>query len=228
MEKLDYTALSKTYTIDFQIADSAATANALLSGHKTKYFTMGTSGDVQYDDCSSLSKEDAAKMHASVPKSGDRSSSESLLVKASKNGMATGLVTSTRLTHATPAAVYAHSPNRWWEKNAPDGCLDMAEQYVKRSHYFNLTFACGQGYFNKYRNDGRNLISEWLHEDPARQFYQTKRELLDADISLNTHHLGLFNDAHCTYKVDRDDKIEPSLTEMTTKAIDILEKSEKE
>jgi len=58
MEKLDYGGLAKTYTIDFQIADSAATATALLSGHKTKFFTVGTSGDVTYDDCNSMNRND--------------------------------------------------------------------------------------------------------------------------------------------------------------------------
>ena len=39
MESLDYSGLSKTYTVDFQIPDSAATATAFLTGTKTKFYT---------------------------------------------------------------------------------------------------------------------------------------------------------------------------------------------
>ena len=57
MESLDHAAYSKTYNIDFQIPDSAATATALLSGHKTKFFTLGTAGNVVYEDLESLRQE---------------------------------------------------------------------------------------------------------------------------------------------------------------------------
>ena len=57
MESLDHAAYSKTYNVDFQIPDSAATATALLSGHKTKFFTLGTAGNVVYEDLESLRKE---------------------------------------------------------------------------------------------------------------------------------------------------------------------------
>jgi len=54
--------------------------------------------------------------------------SESIFMKAKRAGKATGLVTSTRITHATPAAAYAHSAKRWWERpgSAPGHCLTMA------------------------------------------------------------------------------------------------------
>lgn len=47
-------------------------------------------------------------------------------------GKSTGIVTNTRLTHATPAAAYAKSAHRNWENDAvtPDGCVDIAHQLV--------------------------------------------------------------------------------------------------
>src|SRR5690606_41119921 len=52
-------------------------------------------------------------------------------------GMATGIVSTARLTHATPAATWAHSPDRNWESDADmpaearaQGCLDIARQTV--------------------------------------------------------------------------------------------------
>ncbi len=68
-------------------------------------------------------------------------------------GKSTGVVTTTRLTHATPAAAYAKSAHRNWECDAvtPGGCVDIAQQLVHsdvgkkmqvfRSHYLdNLKF----------------------------------------------------------------------------------------
>ena len=136
MEKLDYTALAKTYTIDFQIADSAATATALLAGHKTKFFTVGTSGDVTYGDCKSLNQGDRNQMESEKSESGSGNLSETIFMKSSRAAMATGLVTSTRITHATPAAAYAHSACRWWERHGYDGCPSMAMDIKKYSIIF--------------------------------------------------------------------------------------------
>ncbi|KAJ9583440.1 hypothetical protein L9F63_022215, partial [Diploptera punctata] len=50
---------------------------------------------------------------------------------------ATGLVTNTRVTHATPAALFAHSPSRYWEDDgkvmpsARSTCKDIARQLVE-------------------------------------------------------------------------------------------------
>jgi alkaline phosphatase len=88
MESLDYTALAKTYNIDFQIPDSAATATALLSGHKTKFFTMGLSGEVRFSECDSLGDDDKKQMFSSES---DNKLSESVHMKASRAGIATGL-----------------------------------------------------------------------------------------------------------------------------------------
>src|SRR3546814_10985862 len=51
--------------------------------------------------------------------------------------MGTGIFTTARLTHATPAATYAHVPNRNWESDASlpaaareAGCRDIASQFI--------------------------------------------------------------------------------------------------
>ena len=81
---------------------------------------------------------------------------------AAKKGKATGLVTTTRLTHATPAAAYAHSVSRWWESPArvPLDCSQksISEQFVEQSKYFNVTFAGGLSLFNNSKETlGQNL-----------------------------------------------------------------------
>ena len=77
MERLDTVGLSKTYNIDFQIPDSAATATALLSGVKVKFMTVGVDGGVTFDDCSTL--DESAHL-------------ESILTRVAKSGKSTGLV----------------------------------------------------------------------------------------------------------------------------------------
>ena len=51
-------------------------------------------------------------------------------------GMRTGFVTTSRVTHATPAALYAHAQDRDWETNkfTPDGCVDIAQQLMDNGH----------------------------------------------------------------------------------------------
>ena len=52
-------------------------------------------------------------------------------------GKSTGFVTNTRITHATPAALYAHAASRYWEDDsklpldATDTCKDIAKQLIE-------------------------------------------------------------------------------------------------
>ena len=55
--------------------------------------------------------------------------------------MVGGLVTTTRITHATPAATYCHSPDRDWEADGdvPEAnryvCEDIASQLIRDPRY---------------------------------------------------------------------------------------------
>merc|ERR1719430_31707 len=82
------------------VPDSAATASAMYSGVKTTFFTMGYNSSVQVSSPASASKE------AEV---------ETILDWAQAAGKKTGFVTTTRMSHATPAALYAKTVNRFWE-----------------------------------------------------------------------------------------------------------------
>lgn len=64
----------------------------------------------------------------------DKSKVVSILTLAERAGMSTGIVTTTRITHATPASAYAHSVDRDWEndvdvKSAKNGsdCPDIGK-----------------------------------------------------------------------------------------------------
>jgi len=95
------TALSKTYNTDSQTPDSAGTMTAIMTGVKSHMGAIGVSAGTRNDCADSLDK-----------------GLLSWLQLADSAGMATGIVTTTRLTHATPAATYAHSPERNWESDA--------------------------------------------------------------------------------------------------------------
>ena len=59
---------------------------------------------------------------------------ESFLTVGSRVGYAVGVVTTTQITHASPAATYAHSADRGWQFKAEGDCQDIASQLVHNNH----------------------------------------------------------------------------------------------
>uniref|UniRef100_A0A6P4DY60 Alkaline phosphatase n=1 Tax=Drosophila rhopaloa TaxID=1041015 RepID=A0A6P4DY60_DRORH len=90
------TGMAKTYNVDKQVPDSAGTATAIFSGSKTHYGAIGLDA--------TRSKKDAQQGQV-----------QSVMEWAQKEGKRTGIVTTTRITHATPSATYAHIYDRDWE-----------------------------------------------------------------------------------------------------------------
>jgi len=122
-EKFPFTGQSKVYNTDFQVPDSAGTATALFSGVKTRMAVLGIDNTVPFNRCDSDLLEKAKV--------------KSLLHKAVDDGKATGIISTTRVTHATPGALYAHVQNRDWEADIDipsefreQGCDDIAKQLV--------------------------------------------------------------------------------------------------
>ncbi len=229
-ERFPYVSLAKTYSVDGQTPDSAPTMTAMMSGIKTKQGVIGVTQDVQYGDCASANGKSVA----------------SLLEVAEALGMATGVVSTARLTHATPAATYAHTPNRDWESDAEmsadaktQGCKDIARQLIEfpygdgldvamgggRSYFLPNTFADPEDTSSKGRRlDGRNLASEWTSTRPGAAYVWNKAQFDAIDPATTKHLLGLFERSHMEYEVDRalDAGKEPSLADMTAKSIDVL------
>lgn len=226
MEALPHAALVKTYNTDMQIPDSAGTASAMVSGVKSKAGTLSVNDNVQRGFCNTaLGNETATAWEL-----------------AAERGMSVGVVSTARLTHATPAVTYAHSADRNWEHDVPNiaknqGCVDIATQFVNfdKGNGFQVAFGGGRREFfpvdladsegkNGKRKDGRNLIEEWQTKHPEGQYVYDQAGFDNLDEN-TTRALGLFESSHMKYEADRRDG-EPSLAEMTTKAIDILSKNE--
>ncbi len=121
----------KTYNIDAQTPDSAGTATAFLCGVKTRIGVIGVDGKTIFNNC----------------KSSKGSELDSIVKWAHDAGKSVGIVTTTRVTHATPASAYASSANREWEtydgniyskREFDDGCKDIAAQLIEKSPYIDV------------------------------------------------------------------------------------------
>ncbi len=229
-ERFPYLSLSKTYSVDGQTADSAPTMTAMVSGIKTRQGVLGVDQSAKYGDCASAKGKGVA----------------TYLEVAEALGMSTGIVSTARITHATPAATYAHTPNRDWESDAEltdeakaNGCRDIARQLVEFPYGDGLEVALGGGrsYFlpntvadpedagaKGRRRDGRNLPQEWTQKQAGAAYVWNKAQFDAIDPRGTRHLLGLFERSHMEYEQDRpgDAGKEPSLAEMTSKAIDVL------
>lgn len=233
-ETLPYVGLSKTYNVDGQTPDSAGTMSAMMTGVKTDVGVISQAEGVVRANCASTKDQNLVTS----------------LELAAMAGMSTGVVTTARLTHATPAATYAHVPERDWEadSNLPaeavtNGCKDIAAQMLDFNYGNGLNVMMGGGrrsFIPKTlidpegkagkRNDGRDLTAEWLAKYPNAAYVQDRDGFLNVDVKSTDHLLGLFNSSHMEYDYDRTEagvKGEPSLAEMTAKSIDILKKNTK-
>lgn len=229
-EELPHRALLKTYNTNQQVADSAGSGTALLTGVKTKAGVIGLDQDVIRGECLSAEGQELT----------------SLFRIAQEAGLATGIVSTARLTHATPAAAYGHTPERNWESDADmppraieEGCIDLARQFVEGDVGSSLEVALGGGrrYFLSdeaddpegvmgMRGDERDLIAEWKKAHPGGRFVWNREELVQTDPARDVPLLGLFEGDHMQFESDRNHASEPSLTTMTSKALDILERSD--
>ncbi|XP_038067124.1 alkaline phosphatase-like [Patiria miniata] len=230
-EDFPHFGYSKTYNTNSQVPDSAGTATAYLTGVKAKRRTIGLDAGIK-----NVSVCYPTTMNHSV---------DSILKLAKEAGMAVGFVTTTRVTHASPAATYAHVPERFWEAALPEearqaGCKDIAAQLVESDFDIDVIMGGGRGWLTPYnlsdpvepdkfgaRPDGRNLIEEWQarYSQKGIAKYVWNQTEFDRIDPWNTDYLlGLFGYEHLHYSDDRAQGVgeQPSLAEMMEKAIRLL------
>lgn len=171
-EKFPSVGMAKTYCVDFQVPDSATTATAYLNGVKANMGTIGVGAKIRYNNC--IETQNTKEYTTSIAK------------WALDAGKSAGLITTTRVTHASPAGCYANSANRQWEDDAEvvkSGCdptkvHDIAKQLIEGEvgSRFQVILGGGRQEFRgtKYpdevkgrgkRLDGRDLISEWVKKN---------------------------------------------------------------
>ena len=211
-ENFENVALVKTYNSNAQVPDSAGTASAMHTGIKTKIGVLGVGPDVIPGDCES-------GLANALPLLGEQ---------ATARGLALGIVSTARITHATPASVYARSPDRGWEADSaiPEdqrgkGCDDIATQLVDST--FDVALGGGRAAFFGADGGGRRAMAD--ADLPASWVARTGGIYVEnatdlAAASEGAPLLGLFGASHMDYMADPErDTSEPTLTEMTREAI---------
>lgn len=174
----------------------------------------------------------------------------SILKWAKDAGKSVGIVTTTRVNHATPSAAYAHSVDRdWYSDNemppeaVESGCKDIARQLFENIPNIDVIMGGGRKYMfpknmsdveypgekkhSGTRKDGRNLVQEWTERMNNKRGYYVwnKEELLSLNPSNVDYLLGLFEPADLQYELERNRETDPSLTEMVEVAIKVLRKN---
>jgi len=211
MEEMDEMGPSymTTYSLDpddqttHKITDSAAAGTAIATGCKT--YNHAISVDFDQNDL------------------------ETVLERAEAVGKATGVITDVWIEDATPAVFASHVEDR-----------DMYDEIALQLAYSNVTvlMGAGRGFFlpkgqdsqGGQRTDGLNLIEEW--ENKGGTYVDSAKELENAEINLDEGDrlLGLFGGLYnMDYDLDRqhdEDINEPTLLEMTEKAIEVLSQDE--
>lgn len=217
-EKFPHSALVKTYNVNQQTPDSAGTMSAIMTGLKTRAGVISL----------------GAEQVRAVCAGSEKNKKQTLIEWAHQQDYATGVVTTARVTHATPAATYAHSAERNWELDSwkyPEahlnGCTDIAKQLLTDGFDNGLDLILGGGrrnFYPWYSGGSRLLpiIGEWEERNPNAALLKTREQLENLD--MNRHPiLGLFSESHMSYSAQRKKvEKEPSLTEMTKSAIQYL------
>lgn len=190
--------LVRTYSSDAAIADSAPAGSAFATGYKSHTGYVATLPEVaNMPGLRPITEEDKNRPVATI------------LEAAKLAGKATGVISTSETMHATPADFTAHSTSR----KAYD---DLSEQQV----YNNVDVVLGAGWKfmdGNNRKDKTDLIS--VIKNKGYDYVTTPAAL---QASKSNKIWGLFAPEALAYEMDRDPAKEPSLAEMTGKAINVL------
>ena len=196
----------RTHSAESAITDSAPAATALATGHKSNDKIVGLLPElVNSPGVEAVDPEDAFKPVANV------------LEGARLQGKATGLISTSEIQHATPAGFSAHVPHR-------SNYQDIAEQQV----YQEIDVVLGGGIESLLPGEGKNARVDGedltkVLDAKGYDLVQTRDELLKTK---SNKIWGSFAPSALAYEFDREKlrKDEPTLAEMTNKAIDTLSK----
>ncbi|WP_027956274.1 alkaline phosphatase [Halobacillus kuroshimensis] len=186
--------LHKTYSDDSRVTDSAAAGTAMATSVKTNNGTVGL------DD--------------------DGNQVKTILEASEEKGKATGLVATSTITHATPAAFASHVESR---DNQPEIAKQMLDNDV------DVMLGGGKGFFLPVSEGGEQQDENLLEqaEEAGYTNVESRDDLMetdDIDVEEGEKLLGLFADGPLKPEMERENTEQPSLSEMTERSIDILGK----
>ena len=204
MNKFPVAGINTTQSEDSLVTDSAAAGTALATGHKTNN-----------------------KVISQLP---DGTNVKTLVEAAEEKGMATGIITTSRLTHATPATFVAHTESRYMADEIANQYLESDVEFFAGGGYRYFIPGSGLNYegqnLKSKRKDNRNLVQEFANKD-----YQTFLSETDSQEFKNFKPNGeekvfaAFSYSHTPYELDRKrTNATPSISKMTSKGIETLSK----
>ncbi|GAQ17648.1 alkaline phosphatase 3 precursor [Oceanobacillus picturae] len=185
-----------TYSANSSITDSAAAGTAMATGVKTNNGMIGLNPEGE--------------------------ELETILEASQEQEMATGLVSTSAITHATPAAFASHVESRNNE-------TEIARQLI--ANEVDVMLGGGMNNFLPETMGGNQEDTNVLEAAKERGYkvIETRQELMNQnDIALKQDDklLGLFAGGALPDELARDKKVQPSLAEMTETAVEILEQDE--
>ncbi|MGB9110000.1 MAG: alkaline phosphatase, partial [Telluria sp.] len=224
-ERLERTARIKTYSADAMVTDSAPSMGAYMTGVKIN------NDVISLKDAKPLAPGKDANGNPTVDRCGKDNGSApmTMLELAKASGRAVGAITTTELTHATPASTFAHVCNR-------NTVYTIAQQIVPGGAGYNprlqdgvdVLMGGGRPFFTPFdaaanprgRADGRDLLAEFK----ARGYFvaATRADMMSA--LPNRKFVGIYADSHLDYATLRK-PTQPTLAEMAEKSIALLSKN---
>lgn len=222
MDSLPESAFVHTYSNDGQVTDSAPSMSAYMTGVKMNNEVISMSPDTKAADAAGNPYQVG---YDSTCPSANGTPVVTLLEEMKAANYGTGVVTTTRITHATPAATYSHICHRDAENTIAAALVPGGSGYNNNlGEGIDVIFGGGTSYFTAKekggtRNDQRDLIAELK---AAKYTYAADKAGFDTLPTDGSKIVGLFTKSHMSYDLDRDPTKEPSLAEMTSKAIDAL------
>lgn len=212
MNSLSNSAINTTHSLNTLVTDSAAAGTALATGHKTNNGVI--SKDTQGNDF------------------------KTLIEGAEERGMATGLVSTTRITHATPAVFASHNESRGNENEIAADYLDSKIDYIVGGglrHFLPAEFTDAQtdafgGKISSKRKDDINLLAEFVQAGyKVRYGLKGAEDFRTETLNKGDKYLNLFTTSHLPYTIDDDNDTKydvPSLADITKKGIDLLSQND--
>lgn len=227
LDTLPESAFVKTFANNAQVTESAASMSAYMTGTKVNNEVLSMSTDTV-----AMAPGSDANGNPSVNRCANGRAVATLAEMARQRGMSAGVVTTTRVTDATPAALYAHVCHRYLEADIAAALVPGGAGYNQALGASGLDVVMGGGVAQftgvgqgGKRADGRDLLAEL-----AARGVRTVRDTAQfqaLDMSSSAPVVGLFAPANLAYDALRDPAAQPGLEAMAAKAIDLLSKNPK-
>jgi alkaline phosphatase len=214
IDTLPESAFVKTYSNDAQVTDSAASMSAYMTGVKQNNGVISMSGDTR---ALAPAADGASRCENGTPV-------PTLLELAKARGLATGIVTTTSVTDATPAATYAHACHRKLQNQIAAALVPGGAGFnAALGSGVDLVFGGGAQYFQPAASGGKRLDGRDLLAELQGRGYRVAQDAAGFDaLASGQPAIALFAQDDLAYDAERDPARQPSLAEMTRKAVSLL------